>query len=66
MKFSIDTEITDHFKMFIGDVKDKALNEVGSGNSFDDELVVLVAIVMKGNVDAVIAVYPGGGDNGSA
>lgn len=66
MFFSIDTIIADHFKMFIRDMNDELFNKINSRNSFSNQFVVLVAVVMKGYILTIVVVNARSGDNGSA
>ena len=62
----INTVVTDHFEMLIGDMNDEPLNKLNSGNCFDNEFVVLMSVVMEGNMRARIRINTGSGNNRSA
>ena len=59
----INTIVTDHFEMLIGDMNDEPLNKLNSGNCFDNEFVVLMSVVMEGNMRARIRINTGSGNN---
>lgn len=40
--------------MFVGDMDNEPLNKFNGGNSFNDELIIFVSVVMKGNMGAGI------------
>lgn len=62
----VDTVVTDHFEMFVGDMDNKSLNKFNSGNGFNNEFVILMPVVMEGNMRAGIRIDTGSGDNWSA
>ena len=62
----VDTVVSDHFEMFVGDMNDEAFNKFNGGNSFNDELIILVSVVMKGNMGARIRIDTGSGNDGPA
>ena len=47
-------------------MNDKTLNKINGRNSFNNEFVILMSVVMKGDVGARIGVDPGSGNDGSA
>ena len=46
----INTVVTDHFEMLIGDMNNEPLNKLNSRNGFDNEFVILMPIVMESNM----------------
>ena len=46
----IDAIVANHFEMLVGDMDNKPLNKVNGGNSFDNEFVIFVPVVMEGNM----------------
>lgn len=46
----VDIIISDHFEMFVWDMNNETLDKINSRNSFDDELVVFVSIIMKKDI----------------
>ena len=62
----IDAVVTDHFEMFVGDMDNKAFNKFNGRNSFNDEFVIFVPVVMKGNMRAGVGINTGGSNNRSA
>ena len=52
----IDTVVTDHFEMFVRDVDNEPLNKFNGRNGFDNEFVVFVSVVMKGNMRAGVRI----------
>ena len=52
----IDTVVTNHFEMFVGDMDNKAFNKFNGRNSFNDEFVIFVPVVMKGNMRAGVRI----------
>ena len=62
----VDTVVTDHFEMFVGDMDNKSLNKFNSGNGFNNEFVIFMPVVMEGNMRARIRIDTGSGDNRSA
>ena len=52
----IDAVVTDHFEMFVGDMDNKAFNKFNGRNSFNDEFVIFVPVVMKGNMRAGVRI----------
>ena len=59
----INTVVTDHFEMLIGDMNNEPLNKLNSGNCFENEFVVLMSVVMEGNMRAGIRINTGSGNN---
>lgn len=62
----IDAVVTDHFEMFVGDMDNESLNKFNGGNSFYNEFVIFVPVVMKGNMRAGVRINTGSSNNGSA
>ena len=52
--------------MFVGDMDNEALNKFNGRNSFNDELIIFVSVVMKGNKGAGIRIDTGSSNDGSA
>lgn len=52
----INTVVTNHFKMLFRDMPNQSFDKVENGNSFEDELIVFVTIVVKSNKVTVILV----------
>lgn len=52
----VDTIISDHFEMFVWDMNNETLDKINSRNSFDDELVVFVSIIMKSDMGTGIRI----------
>lgn len=52
--------------MFVGDMDNEPLNKFNGGNSFNDELIIFVSVVMKGNMGAGIRIDTGSSNNRSA
>lgn len=50
--------IADHLEMFFRDVADQPFDELHDGDSLRYESVILMAVVMEGDMIAVIAVDP--------
>ena len=64
--FGVNTIITDHFKMFVGDMNNQFFNKVGSGNGLNNQGIILMAVVMEGNGMAIIVINTGRGNDRSA
>ena len=62
----IDAIVANHFKMLVRDMDNEALNEFNGGNSFDNEFVILMPVVMKSNMRAGVRIDTGSSNNGSA
>lgn len=62
----VDTVVTDHFEMFVGDMDNKSLNKFNSGNGFNNELVIFVPVVMEGNMRTGVRIDTGSSNNRSA
>ena len=62
----IDAIVENHFEMLVGDMDNEALNEFNGGNSFDNEFVILMPVVMKSNMRAGVRIDTGSSNNGSA
>ena len=62
----IDAIVANHFEMLVGDMDNEALNEFNGGNSFDNEFVILMPVVMKSNMRAGVRIDTGSSNNGSA
>ena len=62
----IDAIVANHFEMLVRDMDNKALNEFHDGNSFDNEFVILMPVVMKSNMRAGVRIDTGSSNNGSA
>ena len=62
----VDAVITDHFEVLVRDVDDQLFDEIGSGDGFRDESVVLMPVVVESDGMAVIMIDTGSGDNGPA
>ena len=52
----VDTVVTDHFEMFIGDMENEPLNKFTGRNGFDNDFVIFVPVVMKGNMRAGVRI----------
>ena len=52
--------------MFVGDMDNEPLNKFNGGNSFDDELIIIVPVVMKSNMRAGVRIDTGSSNNRSA
>lgn len=65
---SIETIITDHFKMLFRDVADESFDKVHSRNGLMDQDIIFVSVVMEGNSISklVIGVDTGSGNHGTA
>lgn len=63
---SIDTVVANRFEVLVGDMNNKTLNKLNSGDSFDNELVVFVPVVVKRNMGAGIRIDTRSGDDRSA
>ena len=64
--FSIKSIVTDHFKMFLGDMDNELFDEIPSGNSFGNEFVIFMSVVMKSDEITIIIVNTGRSNNRSA
>ena len=62
----IDAIVANHFKMLVRDMDNEALNKFNGGNSFDNEFVILMPVVMKCNMRAGVRIDTGSSNNGSA
>ena len=62
----VDAIVANHFEMLVGDMDNEALNEFNGGNSFDNEFVILMSVVMKSNMRAGVRIDTGSSNNGSA
>ena len=62
----INAVVANHLKMLFGDMTDKPLDEMHSGNCLVNQLVVFVSVVMEGNKLTVIGVDSRGSNNRSA
>lgn len=62
----IDAIVADHFEMLVRDMDNESLNEFNGGNSFDNEFVILMPVVMKSNMRAGVRIDTGSSNNGSA
>ena len=62
----IKTTITDHFKMFLRYMPDKAFDEVHNGESFFHIGIIFVSVIVKGHIFAIIFVNARCGNDGSA
>ena len=62
----IDTVVTDHFEMFVRDMYNEPFNKFNGRNGFDNEFVIFVPVVMKGNMGAGIRIDTGSGNDGPA
>lgn len=62
----IDAIVANHFEMLVRDMDNEALNEFNGGNSFDNEFVILMSVVMKSNMRAGVRIDTGSSNNGSA
>lgn len=52
--------------MFIGDMDNEPLNKFNGGNSFNDEFIIFVSVVMKSNKRAGVRINTGSSNNRSA
>lgn len=62
----IDAIITDHLEILFGDMPDKPLHELQSGNGFVNKSVVFVSVVVKCDRITIVSVNAGGGNNRAA
>ena len=62
----INTVVTDHFEMFVRDMDNEPFNKFNGRNGFDNEFVIYVPVVMKGNMRAGVRNNTGSRNNGSA
>ena len=62
----IDAIVANHFEMLVGDMDNETLNEFNGGNSFDNEFVILMPVVMKSNMRTGVRIDTGSSNNGSA
>lgn len=64
----IDAIITNHLEMMFRDVADQAADKVHSGDGFDDQFIILMAVVMEGNsiIGLVICVDSGSSNDRAA
>ena len=59
----IKAAITNHFEIFFGNMSNQTFNEINSRNGFNDEFVIFMAVVMKGNRVAIIVINARGSDD---
>ena len=52
----VDTIVANHFEMLVGDMDNEPLNKFNNRNSFDDELVVFVSVIMKSDMGTGIRI----------
>lgn len=52
----IKTIVAGHLEMLIRDMLDQELNKVDSGNGLPNKGVVLMAVIVEGNIFAVIVI----------
>ncbi len=52
--------------MFVWDMDNEPLNKFNGRNSFNDELIIFVSVVVKGNMGAGIGIDTGSGNDGPA
>ena len=52
----IKAVIPNHLKMFIGNVANDTFDKINGGNSFRNEFIIFMAVVMKGDEFAVIVI----------
>ena len=64
--FSIKAVVTDHFKMFLGDMDNEFFNEIPYGNRFGNEFVIFMSVVMKSDEITIITVNTRRSNNRSA
>lgn len=64
--FRIKPIIANHLKVFLRDMADQPGNKIQNGNSFNYELIILMAVVMKGNRRPIVRVDTRGSNDGSA
>ena len=62
----IQAAISNHFKVFFGNVTDQAFNEIHDRESLFHICIVFVAIIVVGNGISIIVVNSGCGYDGSA
>lgn len=62
----IKAAVADHFIMLFRDMPDEAFNEIHDRESLLYILFIFMAVVMEGDKVSVIAVDPGGGNDGAA
>ena len=65
MMFCIKAIVTNHFEMLVRDMNNQALNKVDGRNAFGYSFVIFMPLVMKSDVDAIISINSGGGNNGT-
>ena len=62
----IKSVIAYHLKVLFRDMTNQTFNEIQNGNGFDDKFTILVAIIMKSNHIASIAVNTRGSNDGTS
>ena len=62
----VNAVITDHFKMFLGDMDNELFDEIPCGNSLGNKFVIFVSVVMKSDEITIIIVNTGRSNNRSA
>ena len=62
----IDAVVTDHFKVLIRDMDNEPFNKFNGRNSFNNEFVIFMSVVMEGNMGAGIRIDTGSGNDRSA
>ena len=64
--FSIKAIVTNHFKMLLGDMDNEFFDEIPCGNSFGNEFVIFMSVVMKSDEITIITVNTRRSNNRSA
>lgn len=64
--FGINAVVSNHFKVLLGDMDNKQFNKISSRNCLNNQRIILMTVVMKGNRIAIIINNAGRGDNRSA
>lgn len=64
--FCINAIIADHLKVLVRDMYNQTFDKVDNGNTFRDDFMVLMALIVKCHGISVIVINPGSGNDGSA
>ena len=64
--FSIKAIVTNHFKMLLGDMDNELFDEIPCGNSFGNEFVIFMSVVMKSDEITIIIVNTRRSNHGSS
>lgn len=66
MVFCINTIVADHLKVLVRDMYNQTFDKVDNGNTFRDDFMVLMALIVECHGIPVIAINPGSGNDGPA